>query len=102
MEGCFELVGYPEWWTPNGTKPQNNKAKLSPCAATTTADQKHMPNVTKENYNKLLKLLHATQVNENACATANMTGKISNIVGPQIIDSGASDHITHHENWLKM
>lgn len=63
IEGCFELVSYPDWLTPMGIKPQNNKVKSSPRVAAMTADETHMPNITKEDYNKLLKLFHVTQVN---------------------------------------
>lgn len=99
VEGCFELTGYSEWWNPKGTKTQN-KVKSTSRAAATTADETQTTSITKEDYNKLIKLLRAIQVKDNARATANMIGKTSSFVEPWIIDSGASDHVTHHGGWL--
>lgn len=101
IEGCFELIDYPEWWTPKGTKTQNNKIKPPPRAAAIVADDVQIPNMMKEDYTKLLKLLCSTLVNDNTRVTINMTVMTSNLVEPWILDFGANDHVTHHEDWLK-
>ena len=48
--------------------------------------------------------MRTNQVAENSkktSPTANMTGKITKANNSWIIDSGASDHVTHRENWLE-
>ncbi|KAI3723909.1 hypothetical protein L2E82_35671 [Cichorium intybus] len=104
IEGCFELIGYPEWWIPRTNKTQNNKSKTTPRAAATVSDDVHIPNITKDEYDKLMKMLRASQPGENtkkSNPTANMTGKTTNPNDSWVIDSGASDHITYREDWLK-
>ncbi|CAH1421032.1 unnamed protein product [Lactuca virosa] len=78
MEGCFELTGYPEWWTPRTpiTKTSAGKAKVQPQvqphAATTTTEDPQIQGLglTKGEYEKLIKMIRDTKTTP----TVNMTG----------------------------
>lgn len=66
--------------------------------------------ITKEEYEDLLRMLRASKIGDNL-PKANMSGKNNlkayingKITTPHswIIDSGASEHITPHKEWLKI
>ncbi|MFS7957032.1 putative RNA-directed DNA polymerase [Helianthus anomalus] len=97
--GCFKRIGYPDWWP--GNKGKREEAK--PKAACVGTDPCPMPGLTKDQYQVLLK--HFAD-NENSTMdstprTANMAGK-SNHTDDWIIDSGATEHITHEIKTLKI
>lgn len=96
IEGCFELVGYPAWWSnkPNTSKAQTNKPRQQQTGATNVNGEtsQQAPSLTKEDYEKLIQLLKSNE-KRNSQAT-NMTGKVESLHN-WIIDSGANDHITY-------
>lgn len=79
--GCFELVGYPEWWDPSRAKKNHQKPSTTAVAQTKMEDE----------------------ITDNASAlviAADNGGKVLNILTPVlnnawIIDSGATDHMTY-------
>nr|CAD1835526.1 unnamed protein product [Ananas comosus var. bracteatus] len=79
--GCFELVGYPEWWDPSRAKKNHQKPSTAAVAKTKMEDE----------------------ITDNASAlviAADNGGKVLNILTPVlnnawIIDSGPTDHMTY-------
>ncbi|XP_052619825.1 uncharacterized protein LOC128126128 [Lactuca sativa] len=105
LEGCFELIGYPDWWSAKSTTSKNQSGKTrqqQPRAATITGEtSQQFPVLAKEDYEKLLQLLKTAKLSEQKInPTANMTDKVERLDN-WIIDSGASDHITHLTKWSK-
>lgn len=47
VDGCFELIGYPEWWNPKSTKPQSNKPKVPPKVSDVMTDNSITLGITK-------------------------------------------------------
>ncbi|KAI3739255.1 hypothetical protein L2E82_29654 [Cichorium intybus] len=96
-EGCFKLIGYPEWWP--GKKGEKSKPKAAACF---DSDAGPISGLTKEQYEQFISLFgNGQKSNEGPVAnmihtppTANNTGKI-NIKDNSVVDSGAMDHITH-------
>lgn len=75
VDGCFELVGYPEWWNPKNAK-NASKPKTQPRAAAAKANDNPMQNLTKEDYDRLIQMLRGANTNESKHSTsvANMAG----------------------------
>ena len=72
--------------------------------ATPIVDNGTVMGISKNEYEVFLKLLRANKVTKNSkrfAPTTNMKGKITKTNNSWIIDFGASDHVTHHENWLE-
>lgn len=65
-DGCFKLIGYPEWWP--GKKGEKNK----PRAACTETESSPIPELTNEQYQLFVK--HFSTNNEAVGPKANMTG----------------------------
>nr|GEZ15254.1 Gag-pre-integrase domain, Gag-polypeptide of LTR copia-type [Tanacetum cinerariifolium] len=57
-EGCFKLIGYPEWWP--GKKGEKNKGKAA-CVKTETGP---IPGLTYEDYQLFLKHFSRTEINK--------------------------------------
>ncbi|XP_071728760.1 uncharacterized protein [Rutidosis leptorrhynchoides] len=94
MEGCFDIIVYPDWWTKKA-KNQSTKSRFQSKAANVTGQ---LQGITKEDYEFLLKLIQSSKAKESI-PNANMTSIIDTL-NSWIIDSGASDHITNREEWL--
>lgn len=94
-EGCFELIGYPEWW------PGKKKGKAKAKAAFVDTESCPIPGLTKEDYQVLLKHFSDTGKAENTKPMANMAGKGDETeTGEWIVDSGCTEYITHMSNAL--
>ncbi|KAK1416343.1 hypothetical protein QVD17_32133 [Tagetes erecta] len=91
-DGCFKRIGYPEWWPGNG-----KKDKPKPKAATVEIGPCPIPGMTEEQYKSFLKLFSR---NQDEPVVANMAGRI-NTDCEWVVDSGATEHITHQKNLLK-
>ncbi|PWA64814.1 gag-polypeptide of LTR copia-type [Artemisia annua] len=68
-EGCFELIGYPEWWP--GKKGEKVKGKAA-CVETETSP---IPGLTNEDYQLFLKHFSGTGSGKGTKPVANMTHK---------------------------
>ncbi|KAJ0951185.1 putative RNA-directed DNA polymerase [Helianthus annuus] len=90
-EGCFKLIGYPEWW-PN--KMKGDKAK--PRASCVEGNTSPIPGLTKEQYDSFLKHFKggADTNNEGNERVANMTGRLVD-EDDWVVDSGATEHTTY-------
>ncbi|XP_071688173.1 uncharacterized protein [Rutidosis leptorrhynchoides] len=70
IDGCFDLIGYPEWWTKkaNNPKPQSSRGKtqatILPKAASVQEDKQIITTISKEDYDSLMQLLHTTKGRE--------------------------------------
>ncbi|KAJ0947137.1 hypothetical protein HanRHA438_Chr01g0011821 [Helianthus annuus] len=92
-EGCFKLVGYPDWWP--GKKGEKTKGR----AACVEAEPSPIPGLTQENYQTLLKQFSSSGNVDTTKSFANMASKTDE-VGEWIIDSGCTEYITHLQNTL--
>ncbi|XP_051136620.1 uncharacterized protein LOC127255216 [Andrographis paniculata] len=88
QEGCFKLIGYPEWWPEK--KSEKTKAKAS-CVETETCT---IPGLTYKDYQLFLKQFSGSANGKSAKPVANMAHK-EDIEGEWIIDSGCTEYITH-------
>ncbi|GJW13100.1 hypothetical protein Tco_0017233 [Tanacetum coccineum] len=68
-EGCFKLIGYPEWWPRK--KGEKNKGKAA-CVKTETVP---IPGLTYEDYQLFLKHFSGTGNSEGTKPVANMAYK---------------------------
>ncbi|KAI3758975.1 hypothetical protein L6452_06548 [Arctium lappa] len=68
-EGCFKLIGYPEWWP--GKKGEKAKGKAA-CVETETSP---IPGLTNENYQLFLKHFSGAGNSEGTKPVANMAHK---------------------------
>lgn len=86
--------------TPTSKNQQNKSKQHNPCVATVSGDvPQHTPNLTKEEYDRLLQLLKSTKPSEQRTnSTTNMTAKIEKL-DSWIIDLAVNDHITHLKKW---
>ncbi|MFS8004213.1 putative RNA-directed DNA polymerase [Helianthus anomalus] len=92
-EGCFKLVGYPDWWP--GKKGEKTKGKAT-CVETESSP---IPGLTQEHYQTLVKHFSGSGNNETTKTLANIACKI-NDEGEWIIDSGCTEYITYLPNIL--
>ena len=111
-KGCFQIIGYPDWW---GERPRNEggnigrnqpktggsrrrsatvRANVTQVATEGHADtgtdngRSEMVGLSNEQWHDILKILNSRKSTENE----KMTGK--NVCDLWIIDSGASNHMT--------
>ncbi|GKF44972.1 putative RNA-directed DNA polymerase [Tanacetum coccineum] len=82
-DGCFELIGYLDWWPGKG---KQDKAKLS--AACVEAEKSLIAGLSDFQYQQFLKFFR------------NKEGNIDK-EGKWIFDSGTTEHITHNDSLLK-
>nr|GEX60349.1 hypothetical protein [Tanacetum cinerariifolium] len=87
-EGCFKLIGYPEWWA--GKKGEKNKGKVS-CVNTETGP---ILELTYEDYQLFLKHFSRTGNSKGTKPVANMAHK-KDEEGEWIFDSGCTEYITY-------
>lgn len=101
IDGCFDIIGYPDWWIEKYGKTKSGKTKTQPCAAATTSDPT-IHSFTKEEHAQLLQIIKAMgkTIQVPKSPVANMTGKIDSH-NSWVIDSGASEHITYDETLLE-
>ncbi|GKF39725.1 hypothetical protein Tco_0119786, partial [Tanacetum coccineum] len=92
-EGCFKLIGYPEWWP--GKKGEKNKGKAA-CVKTKTDPN---PGLTYEDYQLFLKHFSGTGNREGTKLVANMAHK-EDEEGEWIFDSSCTEYITYFSNIL--
>ncbi|XP_071739001.1 uncharacterized protein [Rutidosis leptorrhynchoides] len=71
VDGCFEIIGYPEWWNkkPIGSRPQTQPATKTAAVM----EEKQSPYFTKEEYDQLMRLIRGGKVKESN-PNINMTG----------------------------
>lgn len=91
-EGCFKRIGYPEWWPAKG---KGDKPK--PKAAMVEAKSCPIPGMTEEQYANFLKLFGG---NHDEPIVSNMAGRINTNDDDWVVDTGATDHITHQSHLL--
>ncbi|GJU48850.1 putative RNA-directed DNA polymerase [Tanacetum coccineum] len=92
-EGCFKLVGYPDWWP--GKKGDKAKA-MAACVDTGTSP---IPGISDEQY-KLFVNFFSGAGSKNDVETkheANLAGNRDNV---WVVDSGCTEYITHQLNLL--
>ncbi|GKB09683.1 putative RNA-directed DNA polymerase [Tanacetum coccineum] len=96
-DGCFELIGYPDWWPGKG---KQDKAKLS--AACVEAEKSPIAGLSDFQYQQFLKFFRNKEgANaEESGPKANLAGNIDK-EGKWIFDSGTTEHITHNDSLLK-
>ncbi|GJU89408.1 putative RNA-directed DNA polymerase [Tanacetum coccineum] len=92
-EGCFKLIGYPEWWP--GKKGEKNKDK----AAYVKTETSSIPGLTYEDYQLFLKHFSGTSNSDGTKPVANMAHK-EDEEGEWIFDSGCTEYITYLSNIL--
>ena len=95
-DGCFKLVGYPDWWPGKG-----KKEVIKPKAALAEASTNKIPGLNDEQYEMFLKMFGkiGDQKTNNA-PRANMAGKF-NDKGDWILDSGATEYMTYDRESLE-
>ncbi|KAJ0860142.1 putative RNA-directed DNA polymerase [Helianthus annuus] len=98
-DGCFKRIGYPEWWP--GKKGEKAKSRTAACVE---VDESPLPGLTREQYQQFLSMF-GNKSKEDGAPTVNMaytspnanaTGNVSYKNGSWVVDSGATDHITHN------
>jgi transposase InsO family protein len=124
---CFELVGYPEWWKGDKKNKYENKGAAANYATAGDVGSKYQPELkhhdivnaqqeviarniptvrtAEANYAKGTEGEHHEGEGNNGnfntnLAKCNITSKTENS-GDWVIDSGATDHMTHNETELK-
>nr|KAJ0212490.1 hypothetical protein LSAT_V11C400213740 [Lactuca sativa] len=91
-EGCFKIIGYPEWWPRNKEKPKVACVKLGPIPTPgLTVEQDHL---FVEHFKEGLDMK-----NNNKQPMTTMVGR-NNIFDGWIVDSGATEHMTHILDFL--
>lgn len=95
-DGCFKLVGYPEWW-PGKTKSDKGKPKAS-CVE---GGSSPVPGLTVDQYNAFLKHFEdgVTTGDEGRKRVANMTGNDYD-EDDWVVDTGATEHTTYRADIL--
>jgi hypothetical protein len=90
-DGCFKLIGYPEWWPGN-----KRRDDTKPKAACVDSSEGPVPGLTENQYNTFLKFFaeNGKNTNEDTKRMAYMAGKTKES-DEWIIDSGSTEHITH-------
>ncbi|XP_076958475.1 uncharacterized protein LOC143634207 [Bidens hawaiensis] len=90
-DGCFKIIGYPEWWQGN-RKRQETKSK----AACTEMAPSPISGLTATQYETFLKHFAAVEgtSKEDRTPSAYMAGKYNND-DDWVMDSGSTEHITH-------
>ncbi|GJU02225.1 putative RNA-directed DNA polymerase [Tanacetum coccineum] len=96
-DGCFELIGYPDWWPGKG---KQDKAKLS--AACVEAEKSPIAGLSDFQYQQFLKFFRNKEGanGEESGPKANLAGNIDK-EGKWIFDLGTTEHITHNDSLLK-
>ncbi|GJR94615.1 hypothetical protein Tco_0266789 [Tanacetum coccineum] len=90
-DGCFKLIGSPEWWP---RKKGEKKTCKAACVKTKTGP---IPRLTYEDYQLFLKHYSGTGNSEGTKPVANMAHK-ENKEGEWIFDSGYTEYITYLSN----
>lgn len=92
-EGCFKLVGYPEWW------PIKKGEKIKPMPVCTESDSSPIQGLTNEQYKLFVTHFFGTGENKGTGCITNMVGK-RGVEVELIVDWGCTEHITHSPNIL--
>lgn len=110
IDGCFELVGYLEWWNTKSTTGKTQPIRKNvQTHATTIMEETSSLVITREEYYNLLKMIRPAKPFENILK-ANMIGRNipkeymtgkNKTQNSWLIDSGAIKHVTPHKHWLK-
>nr|KAJ0217731.1 hypothetical protein LSAT_V11C300143420 [Lactuca sativa] len=94
-EGCFKLIGYPDWWP-------DNKEKAKPKAACVELETSPVPGLTDKQYR-----LFVAHFQENGNLTGNKSHPRANMAGRNqsyngwVVDSGATEHMTCRDDFLE-
>ncbi|KAI3516445.1 hypothetical protein L1887_15360 [Cichorium endivia] len=89
-DGCFKLIGYPDWWPGKGKQ-------TKPKAACVEGEQDQTLGLNEEQYKQFATFFAKK---DKSPLVANMAGKISK-EGKWIVDSGATVHITYDNSLLE-
>ncbi|GJZ87017.1 putative RNA-directed DNA polymerase [Tanacetum coccineum] len=92
-EGCFKLIGYPEWW------PEKKGEKTKVKAACVEIETSPIPGLTNEDYQYFLKHFSGTGNSKGTRPVANIAHK-EDKEGEWIFDSGCTEYITYLSNIL--
>nr|GFA77205.1 Gag-pre-integrase domain, Gag-polypeptide of LTR copia-type [Tanacetum cinerariifolium] len=91
-EGCFKLVGYPDWW------PGKKDDKAKPKAAYVETGTSPIPGLNEGKYQEFIKFFSRSSNNVEAKPEANMAGNKDDV---WVVDSGCTEYITHKSNLLE-
>ncbi|XP_023755323.1 uncharacterized protein LOC111903801 [Lactuca sativa] len=93
-EGCFKLIGYPEWW-------RGNRDKGVPKAACVEAIPSPISGLTDEQYQLFVKHFKESGsiTKTESQPRANMAGRIDTYDG-WVVDTGATEHMIHRSDFL--
>nr|GEZ28282.1 Gag-pre-integrase domain, Gag-polypeptide of LTR copia-type [Tanacetum cinerariifolium] len=88
-EGCFKLVGYPDWW------PGKKYDKAKPKAAYVETGTSSITRLNEGQYQEFVKFFSRLSNNVEAKPEANMAGNKDDV---WVVDSGCTEYITHKSN----
>nr|GEY61140.1 integrase, catalytic core [Tanacetum cinerariifolium] len=91
-EGCFKLVGYPDWW------PGKKDEKAKPKAAYVETGTSPVPWLNEGKYQEFIKFFSRSSNNVEAKLEANMAGNKDDV---WVVDSGCTEYITYKSNLLE-
>lgn len=94
--GCFKVIGYPDWWPGKGKKEKEN-----PKASWADMETSPVAGLTKEQYQMVVKRLSIDRKMDGLQNTSShMSGK-SLTDNSWIVDTGASEHMTGDNHLLE-
>nr|GEX68162.1 hypothetical protein [Tanacetum cinerariifolium] len=91
-EGCFKLVGYPDWW------PEKKDDKAMPKAAYVETGTSPIPGLNEGQYQEFVKKFPRLSNYVEAKPEANMAGNKDDV---WVVDSGCTEYITYKFNILE-
>ncbi|KAJ0457906.1 putative transcription factor interactor and regulator CCHC(Zn) family [Helianthus annuus] len=91
-EGCFKLVGYPDWW------PGKKGDKAKPKAACVETGNSPIPGLSDEQYQSFVKFFSGSNSGAETKPEANMAGKGDDT---WVMDSGCTEYIAHEPELIE-
>lgn len=91
-EGCFKLVGYPDWW------PGKKDDKTKPKAACINTQTSSIPGLNEVQYQEFMKFFSSLSNNGETKPEANMIGNRDDV---WVVDTGCTEYIIHKPDLLE-